>query len=396
MNIKNIFEKYNLILPDYNNLNIIDLMKCIFNRHGLNFPKTKNIETLEKLIPDNKNTLFIIIDGMGSNLISNLKDNSILKKNKKTDLLTVSPSTTGCVLTSVATASFPIEHGIIGWYSHNKKLNIDYCPVLFKERKNLKSLEEQNITPEDIFKKESLFNKLTTKTKVLYPKDICNSTYSNFTASTEKRIPYENYEDIVNIIKDICQEKDNTFTHLYISKIDSLEHDNGTVSDLVYEELKEIEKMITKLSTIKDLTIIITADHGQIDIKEDNTMDFNKYSKYFYGMPGIDFGTTSFYVKEEEKENFEKEFSKDYQDKMYLFNTEEFLKVNIFGQNEICENFQNNIGEYIGVCKKYYNFINLENIEDYQGKIIGNHSGFSKEEMIIPLIIINSNQKTKE
>ena len=32
--IKDIFEKENLIIPDYNNLNIVDLLQTIYSRYG--------------------------------------------------------------------------------------------------------------------------------------------------------------------------------------------------------------------------------------------------------------------------------------------------------------------------------------------------------------------------
>lgn len=390
-NIKEIFAKENLILPNYNMLNIIDLMQTIYNRFGANYKINKNIIELDKIIPNNKHTLFILVDGMGSNLIEQLEDASLLKTNKKNNLLTVSPSTTGCVLTSIATATYPNKHGIIGWYSHLKKFNIDYYPLLFCERKTEKPLIFYGIKPKDVFKEESMFNKLNVQTKVLYPKYICDSIYSKFVATDEKRISYNNYQELPQKIKEINNMAKKTFTYLYLPEIDNLEHENGVNSKIVKAELKKIEEMLKKLIKIKDMTIIITADHGQININKDVIMDFNKYNDYFYGMPGIDFATATFYVKKEKEQDFEREFNKDFKDEMYLFKTAEFFRNQIFGLGEISDNMKNNIGEYIGICKNNYCFINSDNLDEYVGKTLGNHSGFSKDEMLIPLIIINTN-----
>ena len=111
----------NLIYPNYNDLNILDLMKTIYNYRGLNLKETKNMQELKKIIPNNKHILFILSDGTGSNLIDKLPNNSILKSHKVNDMLTIFPSTTSCVLTSVVTAKYPLEHGIWGWYNHNNK-----------------------------------------------------------------------------------------------------------------------------------------------------------------------------------------------------------------------------------------------------------------------------------
>lgn len=329
---------------------------------------------------------------MGSNLVSSLDDDFIIKKYKQMDLLTVSPSTTGCVLTSVATATYPNQHGIIGWYSHNREFKIDYCPLLFNNRNNEKSLSEYNIKPSDIYKTKSKFNELNITTKVLYPDYICNSVYSNFVASNDKRISYQNYEEIVKIVKEITNNKQDTFTYLYLPEIDNLEHDNGLDAKIIKQELKKIDNVIKDLLTIKDLTIIVTADHGQINIEQDIVMDFKKYNDYFYGMPGIDFATTTFYVKKDKKEIFGQEFKKDFKNKMFLFQTEEFYQNHVFGLGNPSDYLKDNLGEYIGICKNHYCFINDEQTYEYKGKTLGNHSGFSKEEMIIPLVIINSNK----
>ena len=52
---------------------------------------------------------------------------------------------------------------------------------------------------------------------------------------------------------------------------------------------------------------------------------------------------------------------------------------------------KSNLGEYISFCKKGLYFVNtIVDAEKYIGKIKGSHSGFSKEELTIPLIVINT------
>lgn len=52
---------------------------------------------------------------------------------------------------------------------------------------------------------------------------------------------------------------------------------------------------------------------------------------------------------------------------------------------------KSNLGEYISFCKKGAYFVNtVNNMERYIGKIKGSHSGFNKEELTIPLIVINT------
>ena len=87
--IMNTMLKNNFIIPNYNNLNIVDLMRAIYCKYNIKTEINKNVETFKKLIPNNKHLLFILSDGTGSNLINKLNDDSILKRNKKDDIITV-------------------------------------------------------------------------------------------------------------------------------------------------------------------------------------------------------------------------------------------------------------------------------------------------------------------
>ena len=79
-----------------------------------------------------------------------------------------SPTTTGCVLSSVATAEYPAIHGMIGWYNYNRERNIDYYTLLFKDRKNKKNLEALGIKSQDIYQCDSKITNCNNKFPVYY------------------------------------------------------------------------------------------------------------------------------------------------------------------------------------------------------------------------------------
>lgn len=374
------------------NIDIIDLVKTLYIKNNIKLETNKKIEELQKIIPNNKHYLLVISDGTGSNLINTLNDDKILKKNKIKDITTIFPSTTGCVLTSIVTATYPEEHGIWGWFNHSEEFKIDYQPLTFQDRKNRQSLHDFNIKNEDIFKTESLLKQINKKVNILFPKQIIDSEYSKFVGFDKDRYAYENYEDIVKFIQKNIKEQKESFTYLYIPDIDSLEHSNGVYDEKVLQKLNEINNLIETISKNKDLTIIFTSDHGQIDALDPVIMDFNKYEKYFKYYPSIDFGTASYYIKDEYKKEFEHEFKKDFKKKMYLYKTIDLFEKNFFGTNNPKKYAKDNLGEYISICEKGSYFINDPDYKKYYKTIKGNHSGLTKEEMTIPLIIINTNK----
>lgn len=390
MELEECLKKNGFELQRKNETTIVDLVRTLYNYCG--YP-TEQTEIIKKIVDNNKHLVFVLVDGMGSNLIDSLPDTYSLKQLKVMDLVTVNPSSTGAVLTTIATAEYPAKHGIIGWYGYNRKHNIAYYPVLFADRENGKDLSEKNITETEIYKYKSVMNKLLRETYALFPEHMKNSHFSKFVYSNDNnRLGYKTIKEAFNIVANqILNNNEPTFSYIYIPDIDSAEHYSGVYSQAVMKIIEEIEKSLIEFKSKvgNDVTTIITADHGQIDVgKGDVVMDFNKYNNFFYALPGIDFGTATYYVRSEKESEFEKEFEKDFAGEMFLFKTEEFLKLSIFGEEKISEHMRQGLGEYISFCKKGKYLINSLKTEEYLDKVKGSHSGFSREELTIPLIVM--------
>ena len=380
-----IFNKEGFVIPNYNKSNIIDLVRLLYNYCGMNFKETKGMQELKKYVLNKKHLVLILVDGMGSDLLDNMTNKGLFYNNKKMDIQTVFPTATGCVLTSIATSRYPSSTGIFGWFGYNRKLDLNYYTLLTKERK---SKEDLKINLKKIFKRPSVFNSLKRKTTVLQPNHLLNSRYTNLCVCSSMRKGYSDYDEAVDIIKNEINSKDDTFTYLYIPYVDTLEHHNGPYSKPVYDEVAKIEKHMEKLFPLNnDTEIIVIADHGQIPINSVVYMDLNKYDKYFYAYPSIDMGTSTFFVKKDMNKEFEKEFHKDFDNKLILFKKEEFIKRNMFGK-KMTKYASDSLGEYISLCKKGYAFYSDYNEDTSFPK--GNHTGLTKEELMIPLIVFKN------
>lgn len=380
-----IFSEERFIIPNYDKPDIVDLVKLIYNYCGMNYIETSGMKKIKEYVLNKKHIVLILVDGMGSDLLNKIPNKGIFYKNKIMDIQTVFPTATGCVLTSVATGKYPSSTGIFGWFGYNRKLNLNYYTLLTKERINKKDL---NINLKKIFVRPSVFNELDRETTIIQPNHILNSQYTNFCASSSRRKGYSDYDEAINIIKSSINRVTSTFTYLYIPFVDTLEHQNGPYNKLVYDEVSKIEKDIKKLLPINnDTEIIIIADHGQIPIHSIAYMDLNKYDKYFYAYPSIDMGTSTFFVKKGKFREFENEFKKDFSNKLILFRKEEFIERNMFGK-KMTNYAKDSLGEFISLCKRGYAFYS-----DYQEDTTfpkGNHTGLTKEELFIPLIVLKN------
>lgn len=378
-------KKNKLLIPNYNEHNIIDLIRTVYNYCGTNFKNNKNMKDFKKYVKNNKNIIFILVDGFGYNLVNSLSNESVLKNNLKKKLNTVFPSATGCVLNSIITGRYPSETGLFGWYGYHRKSETEYYTLLLNDRKTNENLK---LDDKDIFKYDTVFNKFNRKVNIIFPNFLLNSRFSKHVIGHNNAYGYNNYKEAFDIISENIKEEYESFTYLYLPEIDTLEHRTGVYTEDVYSKINELENAISDFIEANDnFEIILTADHGQTNINNIVTMDFDKYNEYFYASPSIDLGTATFFVKEEYRDIFKREFQKDFNNSMILYTKEELLKNEFFGKNRT-KYAEDCLGEYISLCKKGYAFYNRENEYNEKDRIFGNHTGLTKDEMEIPLIVI--------
>ena len=390
-NVK-ILEEY-LKNKDYDEIDILDLMRFIGIHFGTGMKEDVSITELQDKIKLKDNVVFIILDGFGYKKASSLKESSLLKKHLVRSIETVNPTSTACVLTSLASGKYPSEHGTFGWWQYSKKHDLNYYPILFKGRKTEEDLSKSGYKIKDLLNFDSILDKFKCSINVYMNRDIINSEFSNlFSGKNSNKIGIISIQDAFNkMAENINNNGRKSFEHLYIEGLDTYSHQYGVDSKEVADILKEVEDGIEYLrDNVKDTTIILTADHGQIDMASMIYLNKNReYSKCFYAFPSIDTRIISFFVKEECKEQFEEDFINDFGEDVVLLTKSQAEEYRLFGDTEYSDEANNSIGDYIAiVVSDKFMICDKVSLED-RVYTKGNHSGITDDETKIPLIVIN-------
>ena len=103
------------------------------------------------------------------NTLGRLPHSSFLARHYKMTLNATFPSTTACALTSVATASYPNQHGVTGWFTHLPELDITILPLPFVERFSKRWLTERGLRPEDVFPLRAMDSRMSHEPLTLLP-----------------------------------------------------------------------------------------------------------------------------------------------------------------------------------------------------------------------------------
>jgi predicted AlkP superfamily pyrophosphatase or phosphodiesterase len=182
---------------------------------------------------------------------------------------------------------------------------------------------------------------------------------------------------------------------MYWSEPDTCMHINGAYSVEAKEILSNMDNVLKKMSEkiSDDTLVIITADHGHIDVKPIYLANFTDILSMLERMPSNEGRCAFFKVKERKKKSFEKLFISYFGDYFSLLTKEEFIEEGYLGEDINNKNYKLDsfIGDYVAIAKKnyYFNFDPLISNELQDEMIFkSHHAGITENEMIIPLIVM--------
>ncbi len=380
--LRSLIEAGTLCSPNSQTLSSIDLVKAL---HG----QAVHEQNLELLNP-RKNTVFVIIDGMGKVFTPYWPSNGFFSSHLKRDLLTVFPSTTATALSSIHTGKWPGEHCIPGWWTYLEDQSLSVTTLLYQERFSEKPLTDFGLSPTELFISPALFQKGVLHYAVL-PHYIVNSAFTNVATGYAKQVGYENIQQgIESIVNNIKQAKQTSHTYFYLPQLDSLVHKQGVHCPAAQKLVGELDGLIGELfdRLPADTRVVVTADHGMIDVQEQDKYTINHDDSLVDLLKAPPIGEPRvpiFHVKPGSERVFEQEISSRMGDVLILIKPAEAESLKLFGPNRISPIMKKRLGTYIGIFKGR-SILKYVHINDQVPAFRGYHAGLDPDEMIIPLI----------
>lgn len=358
--------------PDYTN-SILNVTNSILHFYDIE-TAYNGIELLDKKLERNYNHIvLILLDGMGINIINNhLSEKDSLRKNIKKEIFSVFPPTTVAATNSVLSGLPPFVHGNLGWMHYNKFA--DNYPIVFK---NI-DYYENKVLEEDFREKYLNYQDIFSQIKEKHPDIIVTSLFPDFIEGGSSSFG-EEVDRVLNIVKN-----KNSFTYCYWINPDAIIHEKGVNSietSLIMKSLNnEYERLLENIDD--DVLVITIADHGLIDIEEIMLFEYQNITKFFKRKPALEPRATAFYIKDNEFDNFEKEFNKTFGSDFLLLSKEEVLKSGLFGTGIKHQFFDDYIGDFLSIGK-FNKMFTLSG----ESKFFAHHAGITEQEMMVPLII---------
>lgn len=338
------------------------------------------IDYIDKILYRNpKNVVTILFDGMGSNILDRtLNKDDFLIRNRIKPITTVFPATTVAATTSITTGLNPVETGMLGWNMYFKDIDKTITTFMNSEKgdKTRTSLEEARNFKHKYMKTKTIVDDINEKGK-----------YEGYNVSPIDNNKYSDMNEMLKNIKTICNNSNNRkYIYAYDDEPDHMMHKFGTECKEVRDIIRYKNIMVEQLSNeLKDTVIFVIADHGHLAVENIFLEDYPDVIDCLERNTSIEPRAVNFFIKKDKKSKFEELFNKYFSKYFNLYKKEDVINSKLFGDGEENPIFRSALGDYLAIGIGNKTIL-------YGGDDIlkSQHSGYTDDEIFIPLIAIDN------
>lgn len=371
-----------MTFPDYEH-SVLNVACSVLKMFGAEPPHAALPELTT--LPRKSHVALVILDGMGVDALSLLPESAFLRRRQIATLTSVCPSTTTAATGSLYSALSPAEHGWLGWSCYFK----EYARLvdLFLDRDSYSHERLTSSPAKRLMPYDSVFTRIhraagdRVLTRAVFPFEP-----SPLSGMGDTVIARDLDEAALAIRSRDARE---AFTLFYWADPDDTMHNFGARSDRAAKVLAQLNAWAEALAPkLTDTTLIITADHGLIDVTEPVWLnECREIMRCLVMPPSVESRAASLFVKRGREREFEDAFREKLGADFLLMTREEALSRRLFGPGKMHEKADDFTGDYLalatGTRAIYYK---AEGAEPH-GKMIGHHAGLTEQEMLVPLII---------
>jgi hypothetical protein len=366
---------YSKTLPDYGN-SILNIPNSILKYFGAK-PHHATLPVLdERLSRRYKNVVLLILDGFGAYYLNDVIPGGFLAGHKVSELTSVCPSTTAAAINTFLSGLSPIETGYLGWNAYFRE--IGKSVELFTGYEYYS--DDHVIDIERHLGYDTVQSQISRINKEIITIYIPENGVS----------PSATCEGICDRIAEICDQDGEKYIYAYHAQPDRNEHLFGCMSENILALVRDFDRTIERLaSRLKDTLLIVTADHGLVDTSCYMISDYPGIEEMLVIPPQRECRNVSFYVKDECKNCFAERFYDTFGgDDFVLMTKAEAVKRNLFGLGRMHKMADEFLGDFIAfsVRDKCIWYDKDGRFHDY----IGHHAGLSRDEMVVPLCLIET------
>lgn len=349
-------------------------------------------------LPSVRSAIVIVVDGLGfhnlqlrighapnlRSLIANQTANQSGDDLSKASILTCYPSTTVAALSAFGTGTCPGLTGMLGYTQLNPKTRKIAQMIQFRGALSPKRLQQQ----------PTVFERLAQQHVRVTTVGLGEFSSSPLTTAALRGTDYRSVDDPeqrVRLAADLSAQPG--LTYLYFRAVDKAGHHAGWESDEWAAALEQVDSLIgnvVRLSAPGTL-VVVTADHGMVDIDLDQQIDIADHEKLAEGVwkVGGEPRALMLYAHRgadsSEVSQIAQRWKSVLADQAHVFTKQEALDMNLFGP--VDPRVKPMIGDVIVMAHHRVTIVNSHAQTEGARHMPGVHGSHTEIERRIPLIM---------
>ena len=239
--------------------------------------------------------ILLYVDAFGWRFFEQFKDRSpalqhILQTGVASRITAQFPSTTAAHTTAIHTGLPPAQSGVYEWYIYEPKLDAIIAPLLFSYAGESKreQLKQVGFPPDALFPNKTIYQTLRDQgvsTHIYQKKDIAHTSPGSVLFSGATSVfGYDTLtEAFVNVSRRLQMAEQPSYYFVYYSPIDTIGHEYGPQSAEMEAEIDTFLMLLQRYLLERTLgkqkqrvLLLVTADHGQVEIDPKTTIFLNQ------------------------------------------------------------------------------------------------------------------------
>jgi len=381
-------------LPDYNNC-CVNMISSVAKKFKVSTGHP-SLPILDKILKhDTKNVVVVLLDGMSDDIIKyNLPEDSFIRRNRIAQLTAIFPTTTTAATMSFKTGLAPIEHGWMSLFLYFKEVGEAVNLYLNTNAYSKKPIKMEHIA-NTLLDFTNIFEKIQEKSKNEIKAYGVSIMEARDLFGNMSQLTYEDFGEMCSLVKTLCSTDDKKVIYAYHNHPDDTMHKYGPHSTEATNVLLNIDAELENLAqNCPDTTFIISADHGQTDVRE--VFDLSNYpdiASTFLMPPTGGPRAFNVFIKKGRETDFRKAMKKHFEKEFLVFSKKQVLDMQLFGTGKPHPKVDDFIGDYwiisIGHANLAYSTLYKLPIK----QPLGAHGGLTKEEIFLPLIVYQNQNK---
>lgn len=329
----------------------------------------------------------------------------VLKEGVVSKLTSMFPSTTSAHTTTIHTGLPPAQSGVYEWHQYSEHLDRIITPLMFAypRDKYRDTLLNEGLKVSDVFPARTIYQHLAragVKSHVFITRDLAKSAPTRALSEGASILSFKTFPEVlVNLAQQLRRRTHPTYYFVYFANIDTVCHDYGPNSPQVDAEidafLMMLERILLPAARDTNVLLLITADHGQVEVDPKTTLYLNHLVPGFkrflavnrLGEMLVPAGSPRdffLHIKPELLDEAQHAIERVVSGKALVVKTQELIDAGFFGPQPF-DIFRKRVGNLVVLPVKGESTFFYER-DVFENRFYGHHGGLTREEMEIPLL----------